>query len=98
MFNLIEELRNAGAEVIAINEVRVVASTYIQDADEGLISMARPSNLRMWLRPSAIRRSFPTQLTSPGSGCPAAGMGMINVNLEASDNVIIDEVREATQK
>ena len=38
MFNLIEELRNAGAEVIAINNVRVVASTYIQDSDEGLIA------------------------------------------------------------
>lgn len=32
MFNLIEELRNAGAEVIAINNVRVITSTYIQDA------------------------------------------------------------------
>ena len=30
MFNLIEELRNAGAEVIAINNVRVITSTYIQ--------------------------------------------------------------------
>ena len=28
MFNLIEELRNAGAEVIAINNVRVITSTY----------------------------------------------------------------------
>ena len=37
MFNLIEELRNAGAEVIAINNVRVITSTYIQDAEEGLI-------------------------------------------------------------
>ena len=38
MFNLIEELRNAGAEVIAINNVRVITSTYIQDAEEGLIA------------------------------------------------------------
>ena len=37
MFNLIEELRNAGAEVIAINNVRVITSTYIQDAEEGSI-------------------------------------------------------------
>ncbi len=37
MFNLIEELRNGGAEVIAINDVRVVTSTYISQGDDGLI-------------------------------------------------------------
>lgn len=36
MFKLIEELRNAGAEVMAINDVRVVTSTYIADTPEGL--------------------------------------------------------------
>ena len=37
MFNLIEELRNGGAEVIAINNVRVVTSTYVSESDNGLI-------------------------------------------------------------
>ncbi|KFI67903.1 DUF881 domain-containing protein [Bifidobacterium magnum] len=36
MFNLIEELRNSGAEVIAINTVRVVMSTYVRQTNNGL--------------------------------------------------------------
>ena len=37
MFELIEELRNAGAEVMAVNTVRVVTSTYFADTKTGLI-------------------------------------------------------------
>ncbi|MEE1296529.1 MAG: DUF881 domain-containing protein [Bifidobacterium sp.] len=37
LFNLIEELRNGGAEVMAINDVRVVTSTYVADAANGLV-------------------------------------------------------------
>lgn len=37
MFNLIEELRNGGAEVIAINDVRVVTSTYVSNTNNGLM-------------------------------------------------------------
>lgn len=37
LFTLLEELRNSGAEVIEINNVRVVTSTYISDASNGLV-------------------------------------------------------------
>ncbi|AKV56069.1 membrane protein [Bifidobacterium actinocoloniiforme DSM 22766] len=37
MFTLIEELRNAGAEVIALNGVRVVTSTYVKDSKDGVV-------------------------------------------------------------
>lgn len=36
MYKLIEELRNAGAEVMAINSVRVVTKTFVSDTDDGL--------------------------------------------------------------
>lgn len=98
MFNLIEELRNAGAEVIAINEVRVVASTYIQDADEGLISDG------MAIKPPYVVKAIgnPQELSNAVdiAGGVSAQLQVkygANVNVEASDNVIIDEVREATQ-
>lgn len=38
LYTLIEELRNAGAEVIQIGDVRVVTSTYIVDTASGLMS------------------------------------------------------------
>lgn len=36
LFNLIEELRNAGAEVIQVNNVRVVTSTYFANTSDGV--------------------------------------------------------------
>ena len=63
MFNLIEELRNAGAEVIAINNVRVITSTYIQDAEEGLI--VDGTTIKPTYTVKAIRRNCPTQSISP---------------------------------
>lgn len=36
MFQLLEELRNAGVEVMALDNVRVVTSTYISDTKKGL--------------------------------------------------------------
>ncbi|OTA27540.1 hypothetical protein B9G54_00245 [Alloscardovia macacae] len=38
LFTVIEELRNAGAEVIQIGDVRVVTSTYVTDTKTGLVS------------------------------------------------------------
>ncbi len=38
LFSLIEELRNAGAEAIQINTVRVVTSTYFSDSVSGVLS------------------------------------------------------------
>lgn len=36
LFTLLEELRNSGAEVIEINDIRVITSTYISDTADGL--------------------------------------------------------------
>lgn len=37
MFGLIEELRNAGVEVISINDIRIITSSYISESKHGLI-------------------------------------------------------------
>ncbi|ROS74506.1 DUF881 domain-containing protein [Cellulomonas sp. PhB143] len=37
MFNILEELRNAGAEVVEINGVRIVASSYFERVDGDLV-------------------------------------------------------------
>ena len=52
----VEELRDAGAEAIEINDsVRVVASTSFTDGDGGSSSTARPSSRRTSSTPSAAR-------------------------------------------
>ncbi|WP_278234470.1 DUF881 domain-containing protein [Isoptericola sp. AK164] len=37
LFNMLEELRNAGAEVVAVNDVRLVTSTWFMDGEGGVI-------------------------------------------------------------
>ena len=73
MFNLIEELRNAGAEVIAINNVRVITSTYIQQELSNAVDIAGGVGAQLQVKYGS------------------------NVNVQPSDSIIIDEVREATQ-
>ena len=98
MFNLIEELRNAGAEVIAINNVRVITSTYIQDAEEGLI--VDGTTIKPTYKVKAIGN--PQELSNAvdiagGVGAQLQVKYGSNVNVQPSDSIIIDEVREATQ-
>ncbi|WP_277210267.1 DUF881 domain-containing protein [Isoptericola croceus] len=37
MFNVLEELRNAGAEVVELNGVRLVTSTWFRDTEDGIV-------------------------------------------------------------
>ena len=37
MFQLLEELRNAGVEVMSVNDIRIVTSSYISDTKHGLL-------------------------------------------------------------
>ena len=96
MFNLIEELRNAGAEVIAINNVRVITSTYIQDAEEGLIVDGTT------IKPTYTVKAIGNPQELSNAVDIAGGVGAqlqvkygSNVNVQPSDSIIIDEVREA---
>lgn len=43
MLDLVQELRDAGAEAIAVGELRVVASTWFGPADPGLVIEGRPA-------------------------------------------------------
>lgn len=97
MFNLIEELRNAGAEVIAINDVRVVASTYIQDATSGLIADGTTISPRYTI--NAIGN--PQELTNAvdiagGVGAQLQVKYGATVDVESSDEIVINQIKEPT--
>lgn len=98
MFNLVEELRNAGAEVIAINDVRVVARTYIADAQDGLVADG------VAITPTYVVKAIGNPQELANAVDIAGGVGAqlqvkygASVDVEASDDIIIDQVREATQ-
>ncbi len=42
LFNVLEELRNAGAEAMEVNGVRLVASSYFEDTSDGIVVDGQP--------------------------------------------------------
>lgn len=98
MFNLIEELRNAGAEVIALNTVRVTARTYVADAEGGLVSDG------IELRAPYVVKAIGDQQNLSNAVNLAGGVGSrlkvkfgASVDIEAMDEVVIDETSDASQ-
>ena len=98
IYNLIEELRNAGAEVIAINDVRVVTRTYVQDADEGLIvdgtAIDTPYVVRAIGNPQELTNAVDI---AGGVGAQLQVKYGANVDVESSEEIVIDETREAAK-
>lgn len=98
MFNLIEELRNAGAEVIALNTVRVTARTYVSDTESGLVSDG------VELRAPYVVKAIGDPQNLSNAVNLAGGVGSrlevkfgANVDVEARDEVVIDEISDASQ-
>ncbi|NMM93269.1 DUF881 domain-containing protein [Bifidobacterium oedipodis] len=98
IYNLIEELRNAGAEVIAINDVRVVTRTYVQDSDKGLIvdgtAIDTPYVVRAIGNPQELSNAVDI---AGGVGAQLQVKYGANVDVESSDEIVIDETREAAK-
>ena len=98
LFTLVEELRNAGAEVISIDDVRVVTSTSItQDGDGALVcdgvTLKAPYAVR------AIGNSTDLQNAvniAGGIGSRLKVMYGSHVDVKPSDDVVIDAVRGET--
>ena len=98
LFNLIEELRNAGAEVMAVNDVRVITTTYIQDANTGLVCDG------VSIKPSYVVRAIGDSQDLANAVNIAGGVGAqlqvkygASVTVETSGTVEIDQVRDETQ-
>lgn len=96
MFTLIEELRNAGAEVIAINDVRVVTSTSIWADEDGSlecdgIPLTAPYKVRAIGNPSDLQNAVNI---AGGIGSRLKVMYGAKVTVKQSDSVQIDATRE----
>ncbi|NEG89223.1 DUF881 domain-containing protein [Bifidobacterium aerophilum] len=99
MFTLLEELRNAGAEVIAVNSVRVVTSTYIaQSEDGGLIcdgtALETPYVVKAIGDPQALANAVNI---AGGVGSRLKVKYGSTVTVVTEDEVKIDETRAARQ-
>lgn len=98
MFKLIEELRNAGAEVMAINDVRVVTSTYISDTDDGLeadgVMLDTPYKVLAIGDPQNLQNAVNI---AGGVGSSLKVKYGARVDVTSSDNIVIKQVRDVRE-
>ncbi|MBT1162731.1 MULTISPECIES: DUF881 domain-containing protein [Bifidobacterium] len=99
MFTLLEELRNAGAEVIAINTVRVVTSTYISETTDGTLicdgeTLDTPYVVKAIGDPQALANAVNI---AGGVGSRLKVKYGADVSVSTEDEVKIDETRQARQ-
>ena len=97
MFNLIEELRNGGAEVIAINDVRVVTSTYISEGANGLRCDGKALNAPYIVKAIGEQNNLANAVNMAGGvGSRLTVKFGASVNVETSDDVKITQTQPVT--
>lgn len=98
MFQLIEELRNAGAEVMALNSVRIVTSTYVSDTTDGLecdgVFLESPYRIRAIGNPQNLQNAVSI---AGGVGSKLKVKFASTVKVTSSKKVVISETRKTKQ-
>lgn len=93
LFNLIEELRNAGAEVIQFNTVRVVTSTSVVDTQTGVTcdgtELSSPYTFRAIGDPEALANAIGI---AGGVGSTLRVQYSAKVNVEKKDKIVISAI------
>lgn len=93
LFNLLEELRNAGAEAIQVNGVRLVTTSYFVDSGGGVVldgaAIASPYEWTAIGNPQTIDRA----LEIPGGALPRIREEGGEATTTMSDEVTVDAVR-----
>lgn len=93
LFNLLEELRNAGAEAIQVNGVRLVTTSYFVDDGGGVVldgsAISSPYEWTAIGDPETIDRA----LEIPGGALPRIREEGGEVTITVSDQVRVDALR-----
>lgn len=92
--NLIEELRNSGAEAIQIGDVRVGASSWVGDWDEGLIVDGQEIKSPIIVRAIGDSQTLDVALGIPGGALATLRSHDATTTITRVEDVEIDSVRE----
>ncbi|MFJ6573567.1 DUF881 domain-containing protein [Streptomyces sp. NPDC091292] len=98
LLDAIQELRAAGAEAIQVNDVRVVAGTYLTDGDGGGVSVdgrkiGQPYSFKVIGKPQDLEPA----LNIPGGVVQTLEKEQATVAVERSEKIIVDALRPAKQ-
>jgi len=93
LLGAIEELRNAGAEVIQVNDVRVVASTYVLDGGDGLEVDGTQLEPPYVLRAIGETDTLATAMAIPGGVVDSFAADGMTATITPRLEVVIDALR-----
>lgn len=97
LLDAIQELRAAGAEAIQVNGVRVVASTYLTDSDDGISvdgnKITQPFRFKVIGNPQDLEPA----LNIPGGVVQTLEKEQATVTVERADKILVDALRAAKQ-
>lgn len=95
LLGAVQELRNAGAEAIEVNDVRVVASTYFADADGGLVVDETVIGAPYTVEAIGDADTLETAMGIPGGVVDTFALDGLRAAVTAEAEVVIDSLRVA---
>jgi uncharacterized protein YlxW (UPF0749 family) len=97
LFNILEELRNAGAEVVELNDVRIVTSSWFLDTDAGVTvdgqAIDSPYRWTVIGDPATLNPA----LEIPGGALAQIRSDVVDARVQEQDEVEITATREPVE-
>ncbi|MGJ5750093.1 uncharacterized protein YlxW (UPF0749 family) [Streptomyces puniciscabiei] len=95
LLDAIQELRAAGAEAIQVNGVRVVASTYFTDSDNGVGVDGNKINAPYRFKVIGKPQDLEPALNIPGGVVQTLEKEQATVTVQQSGKIVVDALRQA---
>ncbi|MFF3849756.1 DUF881 domain-containing protein [Streptomyces sp. NPDC002328] len=97
LLDAIQELRAAGAEAIQVNDVRVVAGTYLTDSDKSVSVDGNKINAPYRFKVIGKSQDLEPALNIPGGVVQTMEKEQATVTVERSTKIVVDALRAAKQ-
>lgn len=97
LFNVLEELRNAGAEVVALNGVRLITTTWFRDQDGQIVVDGHPLEAPYQWTVIGDPDTLDRALEIPGGALATVRNAGASASTTQRDQVTITEVREPAE-
>ncbi|MBV2356344.1 DUF881 domain-containing protein [Streptomyces sp. J2-1] len=97
LLNAIQELRAAGAEAIQVDQVRVVASSYLSDTDKGVTIDGNKINTPYRFKVIGKPQDLEPALNIPGGVVQTLEKEQATVTVDRADKIVVDALRQAKQ-
>ncbi|WP_327359439.1 DUF881 domain-containing protein [Streptomyces sp. NBC_01304] len=97
LLDAIQELRAAGAEAIQVDDVRVVANTYLEDADGGVRVDGRKISSPYTFKVIGKPQDLEPALNIPGGVVQTLEKEQATVSVTRGEKIVVDALRRANR-